>query len=166
MTLIPMTWLRLVGITLLAILASFTIEPALGAILPVSPAIPMAVVCVIAALNGPLYGVVGGAATGLLLDFFGAGALGVQMGALALEGYVIGRAARFAPLEPRVIRVALVSPLMLVALPAIWALSIVAGDAFPFGGLSSALGFTAANLVCAVLITPFLAAVPLRTRTD
>lgn len=163
---IPVTWLRLVGITVLAILASFTIEPALGVVFPVSPAIPMAAVCVIAALNGPLYGVVGGAAAGLLLDFFGAGALGVQMGGLALEGYVIGRAARFAPLGPRVLRVALVSPLMLVALPAIWILSIVAGDAFPLGGVASALGFAAANLFCAVIITPFIAAIPLRAQTD
>jgi rod shape-determining protein MreD len=166
MNVLSMAWPRLVGITAVAILASFTIEPALGALLPVSPAIPMAAVCVIAALNGPLHGVVAGGVAGIILDFFGAGALGVQMGALALEGYVIGRAVRYMPLGPAVIRVALVSPLMMIAHPAIWALSLVAGDRFSLGGYRAALGLIAVNLLCAVIITPFISAASARTRTD
>ncbi len=160
---LPLSWMRVCVVMGLSILASMLFEPLLGIVLPVPPAITLVVVCVVAAENGPLYGVASGMIAGLLLDLFGASALGVNMGSLALVGFCVGRTARFLPLWPPVVRVAIVTPLTFLYIPAARFLAFVAGEPIPLS-FRTAVHFAVANVLIAVLVTPVIAAASLRAR--
>ena len=155
--LIPLSWQRVVFAAVFALFASFTVEPILEIFLPLAPTIPLAVIAIIAASNGPLFGVVTGMLTGLLLDLIGAGAIGVNMASMAVAGYAIGKAIRFVPLWPRPVRLLAVAPLMVLHLPVAWIFTVFSGDAAD-AGLIHALTLTAVNVLLVVVLLPFLGA--------
>ncbi|MEK8023836.1 MAG: rod shape-determining protein MreD [Candidatus Hydrogenedentota bacterium] len=157
---IPMSWARIVTAVMVAIVASFIVEPVLGMMLPIAPAIPLCVVLAVGACNGPLFGVVCGMLTGFLVDLLGSSALGVNLCAMALVGYLAGRLVRIIPPWPDAVRVVVAAPLLFLYVPATWLLARLAGISAPLGGQLSALqpaaAFLVMNLIAAVLVSPFL----------
>jgi rod shape-determining protein MreD len=155
--LLPLSWQRVVFAVAVALFASFTIEPVLEIVLPLAPALPLVVIVIIAASNGPLIGVMTGLLTGLLLDLLGAGAVGVQAGSMATAGYLIGVAIRYVPLWPRFIRILVVAPLMILSIPVAWLLTILSGDAAA-AGFRHAMTLTSVNILFVAILLPFLGA--------
>ncbi len=153
-----LSWSRMFFVIGGALLLSLTIEPALGILLPVSPAISLAVVGIIAAHNGALAGVVSGVVAGLVLDLIGGGALGVQLGSYALAGYAVGRAMRLVPAWHPLLRLAVVTPLLALQVPVAGLLARLAGSSFGFGP-RTLLVFIVVQLATVLAITPLVAAV-------
>lgn len=145
----------LVGVS---ILLALTVEPALGLVLPVAPAIPLAVVGIIAAHNGAFAGVAAGLAAGLALDLLGGSAIGVQLGSHAVAGYAVGRAIRYVPAWPVAARLAVVTPLLAVQVPVAALLARIAGSAHG-ADPRTVLVFIAIQIAAVLCLTPVMAAI-------
>lgn len=160
--LLPPSWGRIVLAVVAAIAVSIVFEPVLAVVFPTAPAIPLCVVLAVGACNGPLFGVAAGMIAGLIVDFLGAGAIGVNLFAMALVGFLAGRLVRLTPPWPDALRVAIASPLVFAYVPATWLFARIAGTPAPmslrFSGAPSPAAFLVMNLSCAVLVSPFLSA--------
>lgn len=153
-----MSWTRMGLLVGVSIILALTIEPALGLVLPVAPAIPLAVVGIIAAHNGAFAGVAAGLAAGFALDLLGGGAVGVQLGSHAVAGYAVGRAIRYVPAWPVAGRLVVVTPLLALQAPVAAILARIAGSAY---GLEprTVLVFIAIQIAAVLCLTPVLAAI-------
>ncbi|HBW47356.1 TPA: rod shape-determining protein MreD [bacterium] len=159
---LPLSWIRVAILMVFALLASMIFEPIFANFISIPPSFTLVVICVVASLNGPLFGVASGMIAGILFDLIGTGAIGVNMGSFAVIGFVVGKSARFLPEWNRILKIAAVSPLLLIHIPLTRLFTSIAGNA-PVIGYRSAFTFLIANAACAVLLTPIVSSFAVRS---
>lgn len=160
---LPLSWVRVIILMFLALLSSMLFEPLLAAFIVIPPSITLSAVCVVAATNGPLYGVASGMVAGLFLDLFGTGALGMNMASFSIVGFIAGKAVRIIPPWTKIMKIAVVSPLMVLHIPIIKIISFIAGEP-NYIGLKFAVNFIIINFICAVILTPIISSLEIRQR--
>lgn len=132
------------------VLLTYIGEPLLGGI--PSILIPLAYIGTVAVRRGTLAGVIAGMLCGLLLDFGGNSAIGVNLGSLALVGFAVGRINRQIVLWPLPVRAAAAALAAFLYVPAAAALGTLAGIS-PAWTLKSALILTTGNIPCVMILT-------------
>lgn len=147
--------IRIPLLIVLAVFASLTIEPLLGPFLPAVPMIPLIAVVLVAAVGGPLQGVLAGSFAGLCLDILGADAVGINLGSMAVLGFSVGSIIRLLPPWPFVVRVTVSGALIFLYFPMTIVFSRLSGASLPFD-LSTLIHFSMANLFCAMLGAIFI----------
>ena len=137
-------------LTLLSVIACSIFGPLLDPYFS-SIAIPIACVCWSAIKRGPLQGVCDGLSAGLLLDLLLDTAIGINLGSLAVLGYVFARVGHKISFWPLFIRVPSVAMMAMLYIPLTIILSRLAGIPFSWT-FTIGLKFTVAGILCSCLV--------------